>query len=98
MTFHTKLQRAKPLRIRFHKIDELIKIHNGVRYLLLFDCGWFDRTCDRSKYLICEKNDITDSINHNLARIRIDSYNSLPVEKILTFHVLILIELLIRIK
>ena len=29
---------------------------------------------------------VTDSINHNFARIRIDSYNSLPIEKILTFH------------
>ena len=29
---------------------------------------------------------ITDSINYNFARIRIDSYNSLSMEKILTFH------------
>ena len=26
------------------------------------------------------------SINHNLARIRIESYNSLPIEKTLVFH------------
>ena len=32
------------------------------------------------------KNGITDSINHSFAEIRIDSYNSLPIEKILTFH------------
>ena len=38
------------------------------------------------KYLIIKKSGITDSINHNFARIRIDSYNSLPIEKILTFH------------
>ena len=37
------------------------------------------------------KSDITDSINHNSARIRIDSYNSLPIAKILPFqHVIIL--------
>ena len=37
--------------------------------------------------------DITDSINQNFARIRIDSYNSLPIEKILTFdNVIILIK------
>ena len=29
---------------------------------------------------------ITDNINHNFARIRINSYNSLPIEKALTFH------------
>ena len=32
-------------------------------------------------------------INHNFGKIRIDSYNSLPIEKILSFHnVLILIK------
>ena len=36
-----------------------------------------------------EKIGITDSINHNFIRIRIYSYNSLPIEKILTFHVII---------
>ena len=36
---------------------------------------------------------ITDSINNNFEEIRIDSYNSLPIEKILTFHnVVILIK------
>ena len=45
------------------------------------------------KYLISKKVRITDSINHNFARIRIDSDNSLPNEKILTFHnVIILIK------
>ena len=38
------------------------------------------------KFLISEKKVITDSINHNFGKIRIDSYNSLPIEKILTFH------------
>ena len=39
-----------------------------------------------------KKNGIAGSINHNFARIRIDSYNSLPIEKILTFHAIILIK------
>ena len=38
-----------------------------------------------------EKRGITDSINHNFARIRIDPYNSLPIEKILTFHNVIIL-------
>ena len=33
---------AKPLCIRFNKIDEFIKTHNGVRCLVLFDYRWFD--------------------------------------------------------
>ena len=40
------------------------------------------RVWDRIKYLISGKS----GINHNFARIRIDSCNSLPIEKILTFH------------
>ena len=40
---------------------------------MLFDCGWFDKSYDRIKCFINEKNGITDSINQNVARIRIDS-------------------------
>ena len=36
-------------------------------------------------------NGITDSINHNFARIRCDSCNSLPIEKILIFYNVIII-------
>ena len=38
------------------------------------------------RYLISEKSGIPDSINHNLAKIKLDPYNSLPIEKILTFY------------
>ena len=40
---------------------------------------------DSIKYLISEKGGITDITNHNSARIRIDSYNSLPVQKNIDF-------------
>ena len=59
---------------------------DGIRYLVLFDYGWCDKICDSIKYLIIEKSGITDSINNNFGRIRTDSYNSLPIEKIFTFH------------
>ena len=42
--------------------------------------------------ILCKKSGITNSINHNFGKIRIDSYNSLPIKKILTFHVIILIK------
>ena len=39
------------------------------------------------------KKVIADCINHNFAWMRIDSYNSLPTEKVLTFdNVIILIK------
>ena len=72
---------AKPLRIRFDKIDEFIKIYDGTRYLVLFSPERYDRIYDRIRYLLSEKNDITYSISHNFATIRIDSYNSLPIKK-----------------
>ena len=84
------------LRIRFKKINGLIKIYNGVRNLELFDS--YNEFCyrnnsriyntifDRITYLISEKSGIKDSINHNFGRIRIDSCNSLPNEKPLTFY------------
>ena len=34
---------AKPLRIRFDKINGFIKIHYKIRYLVFFDYGWFDK-------------------------------------------------------
>ena len=84
---------AKQLRIRFDKIDGYVKIYDGIRYLAIFDYWSYDEICNRIRYLISEKSGITDSINHNFGRIRIDSYNSLPMEKIYTFHnVIILIK------
>ena len=84
---------VKPLRIRFDKIDGYIKIHDKIRYLVLFDYSYCDEICDKINYLFIEKRGIADSINHNLAKIRIDSYDSLPIEEMLTFHnVVILIK------
>ena len=46
---------AKPLRIRFDKIDIFIKIYDKIRYLVLFDCSYCNKICDKIKYLISEK-------------------------------------------
>ena len=72
---------SKPLCIRFNEIDEFIKIYDGIRYLVLFGSGLYDAIYNWIRYLISEKSGITDSINHDFARIRIDSYNSSPIEK-----------------
>ena len=39
-----------------------------------------------------DKSGIASIINHNFARIKADSYNYLPIEKLLTFHVITLIK------
>ena len=82
---------AKPLRIRYDKTDGFIKIHNKIRYSVLFD-NWCDKICGTIKYLLSKKKSgITDSINHNFSKIKIDSFDSLPIEKILTFYNVIIL-------
>ena len=71
---------AIPLHIRFNEIDRFIKIYDGVKCWVLFDYGWFDKICDRIKYLTSKKSGIKDSINHNFGRIRTDLYNYLSIE------------------
>ena len=84
---------AKPFHIRLDKLDGFIKVHDKIRYLVLFDYNNCDEVCDKIKYLVSEKRGITDSVDHNFARIRIDSYDSLPFKKVLSFHnVIILIK------
>ena len=87
MTFHTKLSwEAKSLRIRFDVIYGFINIYDGIRYLVLFGFELYDAIYKRFRYRIGKKSSSTDSINHNFARVRIDSYNFLPIEKALIFH------------
>ena len=93
---------AKPFPIKFNKVDGLIKIYNGIRYLELsnsYDTNYrvYNKIFDEINYLITEKSDDKYSINHNFARIKIDSYKSLPIEKKVTFHnVIILIMLVVN--
>ena len=63
---------AKPLRIRFNEINGFIKVYDGIRHQVLFGLRWYDAIYNMIRYLISEKRGITDSINHNFARIRID--------------------------
>ena len=89
---------AKPLRIRFDKVDGFIKIYDETRYLVLFGPERYDTIYNKIRYLISKERGIIVLIviiiiDHNFGRIRIDSYNSLPKGKTLTFHnVIILIK------
>ena len=82
---------AKPLRTRLNKVDGIIKIYDGIRYLELsnrynevyyrINSRINKEIFDRVNHLIIRKSNDKYSINHNFARIRIDSYNSLTIEK-----------------
>ena len=83
----------KPLHITFGKINGfIISLDGKIKHLILFDYELFNKICDKMKYLLSKKSGITNSINHNFGKIRIDSFNSLPIQKILIFHVIILIK------
>ena len=82
----------KPLRIRFDKIDIFIRLCvSEFKHLILFVYGLFDKICDKIKHSISEKSAITDSVNHSFRKIRIDSYNSLHIEKMLTSHNIVIL-------
>ena len=51
----------------------------NIQYYLIMGC--LLKICDKIKYLISEKRGITNSINYNFGKIKIDSCNSLPIKK-----------------
>ena len=83
----------KPLRNRFDKIDGFTRIYDGTRYLVLFGSEKYDVIYSRSRYLISLKSGITYIFSHYFTKIKIDSYDYLPLEKTLTLNnVIILIK------
>ena len=45
---------AKPLCIRFNKVDEFIRVYDGTRYLVLFSHEKYDVIYNRIRYIICQ--------------------------------------------
>ena len=72
--------------MRLYKIDGFIRIYDGTNYLALFDSEKYDAIYNRMRYIISLKSDITYIFSHNFAKIKIDSFDSLPMEKIFTSH------------
>ena len=67
------------------------------RYLRLFRSEKYDGIYDRIRYLISLKRGITYTFSHYFAKIKVDSYDSLPTEKIMTLkNVIILIKSVIN--
>ena len=53
---------------------DLLKIYDGVRYLVLLGSGLYDAIYNRGRYHISDIiYCVTNSINYNFARIRVDS-------------------------
>ena len=62
----------------------------GTRYLVLFGIEK-KNDYNRIRYLITVKSGIIYVISHNYAKIKVDSYNSLPLEKVMTFYNVIIL-------
>ena len=77
---------SKPLRIRFNKTDGFIRIYDSTRYLTLHGSEKYDAIYNRIRYLLSLKSGITYIFSHYFAKIKVDSYDFLPNEKILTLY------------
>ena len=71
----------KHLQIKFDKINGIIKIYNKTRYLTLLDTEKYDTVYKKIRYLISLKGGITYTIFHNFGIMKVDSLDSLPIEK-----------------
>ena len=76
---------SKPLWIRFSKLDGFIRIYDWTRYLTLFGSEKYDAIYDRIRYLIRLKSSHTYIFYHYFAKMTVNFYGSLPIEKQLTF-------------
>ena len=87
----------KTLQIRFDKINGLIRIYNGTRYLTLFASDIYSASYNRISYLISLKSSIKHIFSLYYVKIKVksyfqsQSYSYLFIEKILTSYVMILI-------
>ena len=78
---HKTLIGPKPLRVRFDKIDGLVKMYDGTKYIILLGPEKYDAIYNRIRYLISLKSSITYMFSHIFAKIKVNSYDSLPIEK-----------------
>ena len=74
--YHKKIDIENRTCYYFDYTMEIIDIN--FRYILLDE--------KKDENILIYNGGITDSINYYFAKIRIGSYNSLPIEKILIFH------------
>ena len=82
---------AKPLRISFDKVIRFIRAYDGTTYLVLFGTEKYDFIYNRIRYLIGVKSGNTYIISSNYAKIKVVSYDYLPLEKPSTFYNVIIL-------
>ena len=84
---------SNPLRIIFDKKDGFIRLCDGTRFLVLLVIAKYDSIYDKIRYIISVKSGSTYVFSHNYASIKVNSYDSLPLEKTMTLcNVIMLVE------
>ena len=91
-TSYKTLLGPKHLRIKFDRIDEFIRIYDGTKYLVLLGPEKYVDIYNRIRYPVSLESCITYIFSHYFAKIKGDSYDSLPIEKRLPLHVIIVIK------
>ena len=84
MTFHIKFLLIQDLCLLDSIKDGFIRIYDGTRYLTLFGSEKY-AIYNRIRYLISLRSGITYISSHYFAKIKVDSYDSLPIEKKIDF-------------
>ena len=84
---------AKHWLVLSHQVVASIKqinlfelVYDGTKYLVLFGAEKYDFIYNRIRYLVGVKSGVTYVISHDYAKIKVDSYDSLPLEKGYTTH------------
>ena len=70
---HKTLIGSKPLQIRFNKIDRIIRIYDGTRYLTMFGTKNYDAIYNRIRCLVSLKSSIIYIFSHYNVKIKVDS-------------------------
>ena len=77
--------------ILIDEIDGFIRLYDGTRYLVLSGSEKYGSIYNRIRYLITVESGITCIVCHTYATIKVDSYDSLPLEKTMTLHNVIIL-------
>ena len=74
------------MHITFDQIDGFVRVYDGTKCIVLILAEKYDFIYNRTRYLKGVRSGTTYIISHNHAKTKVDSYDSLPQEKTLTFH------------
>ena len=78
----------KPLHIKFDKVGGFCRIYDKTTFLTLFGSEKYDARYNRIRYSRSLKSSTICIFSNHHVKIKVDPYDSLPIEKTLTFIML----------